>query len=69
MEAWNELAGLNPRVIDPAGNTASFEEMSARWRSVGNIVSDLTDRRFELQTSRFKDERVTARPSGRFTIS
>ena len=32
-------------------NTASFEEMSQRWRAVGNSVSDLTGPRFEPQTS------------------
>ena len=29
------------------GNTAPFEEMSQRWRAVGNTVSDLTGPRFE----------------------
>ena len=48
------------------GNTAPFEEMSQRWRAVGNTVSDSTGPRFELQTSRSRDERVTARPTGRF---
>ena len=47
------------------GNTASFEEMSQRWRAVSNTVSDLTGPRFELQTSLSGDERVTARPTGR----
>ena len=45
------------------GNTASFEEMLQRWRAVGNTVSDLADPRFEPQTSRSRDERVTARPT------
>ena len=48
------------------GNTAPFEEMLQRWRAVGNTVSDLTGPRFEPQTSRSRDERVTARPTGRF---
>ena len=39
--------------------------MSQRWRAVGNTVSDLTGPRFKPQTSRSRDERVTARPSGR----
>ena len=30
------------------GNTAPFEEMSQRWRAVGNTVSDLTGPRLEL---------------------
>ena len=49
------------------GNTAPFEEMSQRWRAVGNTVSDLTGPRFEPQTSRSRDERVTARPTGRYS--
>ena len=49
------------------GNTASFEEMSQRWRDVGNTVFDLTGPRFEPQTSRSRDERVTARSIGRQT--
>ena len=39
--------------------------MSQRWRAVGNTVFDLTGPRFEPQTSRSRDERVTARPTGR----
>ena len=42
------------------GNTVSFKEMSQRWRAVGNTASDLTGSRFEPQTSRSRDERVTA---------
>ena len=32
------------RIIAPVGNTDPFEEMSQRWRAVGNAVSDLTTR-------------------------
>ena len=64
-EACNELAGTISASLRP-GNTASFEEMSQRWRAVGNNVSDLTGPRFEPQTSRSKDERVSARPTGWF---
>ena len=39
--------------------------MSQRWQAVGNTVSDLAYPRFEPQTSCFKDERVSARPTGR----
>ena len=46
------------------GNTTPFEEMSQRRRAVGIAVFHLTGRRFESQTSRSTDERVTARPSG-----
>ena len=63
-EAWNELAGPISASLRP-GNAAPFEEMSQRWRAVGNTVSDLTGLRFEPQTSRSRDERVTARPTGR----
>ena len=39
--------------------------MLQRWRSVGNTaVSDLTGMQYEPQTSRSRDERVTARPTG-----
>ena len=44
--------GQSPRHC--AGNTAPFEEMSQRWRVVGNTVSNFTDPRFEPQTSRSK---------------
>ena len=49
-----------------SGNTAFFEEMSQLWQAVGNIVSDLTGSGFKPQTSRSRDERVTARPTGVF---
>ena len=62
-EACNELAGPISASLRP-GNTAPFEEMSQRWRAVGNTVSDLTGLRFEPQTSRSRDERVTAQPTG-----
>ena len=61
-ETCNELAGPISSSLRP-GNTAPFEEMSRRWRAVGNTVSDLTGPRFELETSRSRDERVTARPN------
>ena len=60
-EACNEFAGPISASLRP-GNTAPFEEMSQRWRAVGNTVSDLTGPRFEPRTSRSRDERVTARP-------
>ena len=46
------------------GNTASFEQLSQWWRTVGNTVFDLISRRFESQTSRSRNKRVTARPTG-----
>ena len=64
-EACNELAGSISALLRPC-NTAPFEKKSQRWRAVGNTVSDLTGPRFEPQTSRSRDERVTARPTGRF---
>ena len=45
--------------------TQLFEEMSQRWLTVGNTVSDLTGPRFEPQTSLSRGERTTARPTGR----
>ena len=38
--------------------------MSQRGRAVGNTMFDLTGPRFEPQTSRSRDERATARPTG-----
>ena len=46
-----------------ADSTTCFEEMSQRWRTVGDTVFDLTGPRFEPYTSRSRDERVTARPT------
>ena len=43
-------------------NTAPFKEMSQRCRAVGKTMRDLSGRRFELQTSRFRNECVTAWP-------
>ena len=63
-ETCNELAGPISASLRP-GSRAPFEEMSQRWRAVGSTVSDLTGPRFEPQTSRSRDERVTARPTGR----
>ena len=37
------------RVILPVGNTDFFEEMSQRWRVVGNTASDLTARDLKLR--------------------
>ena len=48
-EACNEFTGPIFASLRP-GNTA-FEEMSQRWRAVGNNVSDFTGPRFEPQTS------------------
>ena len=63
-EACNKFAGPISASLRP-GNTAPFGEMLQRWRDVGNTVSDLTGPRFEAQASRYRDERVTARPTGR----
>ena len=64
-EACNKFAGPISASLC-AGNTAPFEEMLQRWQAVSNTVSDLTSPRFELQTSRSTNERVTARPTGRY---
>ena len=63
-EACNEVAGRISASLRP-GNTAPFEEMSQRRRAVGNTVHQ-TGLRFEPQTFRSRDERVTARPTDRF---
>ena len=48
----------------PPSNVTLLEEVLQWWRAVGDTVSDLTDPRFKPQTSRSKDKRVTARPTG-----
>ena len=64
VEAYNEIAGPIFASLRP-GNTVSFEEMLKRWRAAVNIMSDLTGPRFEIQTSCSRDERMSARPTGR----
>ena len=66
-EAYDELAGPISASLRTR-NTASFEKMSHWWRAFGNTASDLKGPKFEPQTSRSRDERVTARvarPTGR----
>ena len=63
-KACNEFAGPIFTSLHPG--TAPFEEMSERWRAVGNTVSDLTGPRFEPQTFHSKDESVTQRPTARY---
>ena len=63
-----ELTGPIFLSLSPS-NTAPFKEMSQRWQAVGNTVPELTSHRFEPQTSRSRDERVTARPTGRYLWS
>ena len=60
-EACNELAGPISGFLR-LGNLAPFQEMSQWWRTFGNTVSDSIRPRFEPQTFRSRDERVTARP-------
>ena len=54
--------GTHTRVIAPAGYEVTFEEMSLRWRAVGNTESDLTGPRFDPKTSRCRDECVITPP-------
>ena len=61
------VCGAHLRVIAHPGTKALFREMSERWRDIGNTVFDLTGLRYELQNSRSRDERVTARPIGRYS--
>ena len=58
-KACIEFTGLISASLRP-GNAVPFNEMLQRWRVVGNTVSNLTGPRFETQTSRSRDERVTA---------
>ena len=68
-EECNELAKPISASLRP-GNTASFEQMSQWWPAVGNTVFNLTGLRFEPQTSRSRDECVTARQlAGSFCTS
>ena len=62
-KAWNKLTGPISGSLRP-GNKASFEEMSQRWRAVGNTVFDLTEIKIEPQTSRTRNKGVTVRPTG-----
>ena len=59
LRACNEFAGPISASLRP-GNTAPLEEMLQRWPAVGNIVSKLAGPRFEPQTSRSRDEDVSA---------
>ena len=43
--------------------------MLQRWLFVVNTVSDMNNLRFKPQTSRFRDERVIARPTGRSLLN
>ena len=66
-QACNEFVGPISTPLH-SGNTALLEEMSQRWRAVGNIVTDLTDPKIEPQISRSRDEQLTARPTDRYFI-
>ena len=58
------MQGTSPRYCAArATQLQSFEEMLQRWRAVGNTVSDMTDPKFESQTSRFRNQCVTAGPA------
>ena len=67
-EAYKEFAGPICASLRP-GNSALCKQMSQRWQMVDNTVSDLTGERFQPQTSRSRDECVTARPIGRLTLN
>ena len=55
------LRGPSPRHCVWATQLQTFEEMSHRRQAVANTPSDLTGSRFKPQTSRSRDEHVTAR--------
>ena len=67
-EARNKFAGPIFASLRP-GSTSLFEEFLQRRRAIGNTVSDLTGPRYEPQNSRFRDEHVTARPTGRHSLA
>ena len=60
-----QVGGAHLGVFAPAGNTASFKEILEQWRPVSDTMSDLTDTRFEPQTSQIRDVRDAIRPTGR----
>ena len=49
--------------------TDPSEEMSQPLQVVGNTASALIGPKFEPQTSRFAEKRVTAPPTGRYQYS
>ena len=63
--ARNELTGPSPRHCAQA-TQLFLKKCWQEWRAVGKSVSNLTCSGFELQTSRSKDVRVTARPTSWF---
>ena len=64
-EACYEFAGPICASLSPS-ITPDFKEMLTRLQAVGNTEFDLTVSRFEPPTSRTRDERVTAQPTGQF---
>ena len=50
VEAWKEFVGPISASLHRS-NTDPFEEMSLRWRAVGNAFCDLNSKRFEPKTS------------------
>ena len=56
------------RVIEPVGNTVRFGKVLQRWRAFRNTVSDLNGLKFEPKNSCSTDERVIARPTGRYSL-
>ena len=61
VEACYEFAGPISASFHPS-NTGPFEEMSQRWRAVGN-TAQFNRSDIEPQISQSRNERVTARPT------
>ena len=59
-EACNDFAWPFSASLRLRATIAPFEEMSQRWRAAGQTVSDLASPRFQPQTSRSRDERVSS---------
>ena len=60
------ICGSHLRNIASLGNTASFNGMLPRWGAFCSTVFNSSGPRFESQTFCFRDERVTARATGKF---
>ena len=67
----NSLRKIGFKLLSTVGSSMSVHQIKSFiiLAVIRNTVSDLTGPRFEPLTSRSRDERVTARPTGRFNES
>ena len=61
-QSASQVVGTNLSLIAPAGNTAYTLRNVAAVAAFDNTTSELIGSRFELQTSRSRDKRVTVLP-------